>query len=97
MWTLTFLNRLTGGQVGGDLDMRGHTIKYLKLDNSPSAAARVNELRQKLDRSGGTMTGDIILQPQPYPVQGNTNKAVSYNTVRAIFGVRRKVDRWKAY
>ena len=31
------------------------------------------------------MTGDIILQSQPYPVQGNTNKAISYNTARAIF------------
>ena len=31
------------------------------------------------------MTGDIILQSQPYPVQGNTNKAISYNRSRAIF------------
>ena len=39
-----FLNRLTGGQIGGDLDMRGNTIKYLKLDNADSAAAKVAEL-----------------------------------------------------
>ena len=26
----SFLNRITGGQIGGDLDMRGHSIKYLK-------------------------------------------------------------------
>ena len=25
-----FLNRITGGQIGGDLDMRGNTIKHLK-------------------------------------------------------------------
>ena len=31
------------------------------------------------------MTGDLILQSQPYPVHGNTNKAISYNTARAIF------------
>ena len=80
-----FLNRLTGGQIGGALDMRGNTIKYLKLDNTDSAAARVAELKLKLNRSGDTMTGDLILQQQPYPVQGNTNKAISYNTVRAIF------------
>ena len=43
-----FLNRLTGGQIGGDLDMRGNTIKYLKLDNTDSAAARVAELKKKL-------------------------------------------------
>ena len=45
-----FLNRLTGGQIGGDLDMRGHSIKYLKLDKSDSAAARVAELNLKADK-----------------------------------------------
>ena len=38
----------SGGQVNGDLDMRGHTIKFLKLDNSESSAARVAELKKKL-------------------------------------------------
>ena len=54
-----FLNRITGGQIGGDLDMRGNTIKYLKLDNKESAAARVAELNLKLNRSGDKMDGDI--------------------------------------
>ena len=54
-----FLNRITGGQIGGDLDMRGNTIKHLKLDNTESAAARVAELNLKLNRSGDKMDGDI--------------------------------------
>ena len=54
-----FLNRITGGQIGGDLDMRGNSIKYLKLDNTESAAARVAELNLKLNRSGDKMDGDI--------------------------------------
>ena len=54
-----FLNQITGGQIGGDLDMRGNTIKYLKLDNTESAAARVAELNLKLNRSGDKMDGDI--------------------------------------
>ena len=54
-----FLNRITGGQIGGDLDMRGNTIKYLKLDNTESAAARVAELNLKLNRSADKMDGDI--------------------------------------
>ena len=54
-----FLNRITGGQIGGDLDMRGNPIKYLKLDNTESAAARVAELNLKLNRSGDKMDGDI--------------------------------------
>ena len=40
---------------------------------------------QFVSKSGTTMTGDLILQSQPYPVHGNTNKAISYNTARAIF------------
>ena len=36
-------------------------------------------------KSGATMTGDLILQPQPYPIHGNTNKVISYNTARNIF------------
>ena len=74
-----FLNRSTGGPIGADIDMRGNSIKFLNLDTSNSAAARVNELNLKLSKSGGTMTGDIILQSQPYPVQGNTNKAISFS------------------
>ena len=85
-----FLNRITGGQIGGDLDMRGNTIKYLKLDNTESAAARVAELNLKLNRSGDEMDGDLILQPQPYPIQGNTHKAISYNTTRSIFLSRKE-------
>ena len=85
-----FLNRITGGQIGGDLDMRGHTIKYLKSDNTESAAARVAELNLKLNRSGDEMDGDLILQPQPYPMQGNTHKAISYNTTRSIFLSRKE-------
>ena len=85
-----FLNRITGGQIGGDLDMRGHTIKYLKLDNTESAAARVAELNLKLNRSGDEMDGDLILQPQPCPIQGNTHKAISYNTTQSIFLSRKE-------
>ena len=36
-----FLNKITGGSIRGDLDMRGHSIKFLKFDESESFAARV--------------------------------------------------------
>ena len=37
-----FLNKITGGSIRGDLDMRGHSIKFLKFDESAeSFAARV--------------------------------------------------------
>ena len=40
--------------------------------------------------TGGQIGGDLILQPQPYPIQGNTNKAISYETQREIFLSRRE-------
>ena len=47
-------------------------------------------------KTGDTMGGDLILQPQPYPVRGNTDKAVSYNTTRSIFFlVQKKEVLWK--
>ena len=36
-------------------------------------------------KSGATMTGDLILQPQSYPIHGNMNKALSYSAARNIF------------
>ena len=46
-----FLNRLNPAAMGGDLDMRGHVIKFLKLSSEPSAAARVPELNLKADKN----------------------------------------------
>ena len=40
---------------------------------------------QFVKKTGATMSGDLILQPQPYPIHGNTNKALSYNAARIIF------------
>ena len=40
---------------------------------------------QFVKKTGATMNGDLILQSQPYPIHGNTNKAISYNTARNIF------------
>ena len=36
------------------------------------------------------MNGDLILVHDNYPVQGNTNKAVSHNTIREMFLSRRE-------
>ena len=36
------------------------------------------------------MTGDLILPHYNYPVQGNTNKAISYETQREIFLSRKE-------
>ena len=46
-----FLNRINPDALDGDLDMRGHTVKFLELSSEPSAAARVSELNLKADKN----------------------------------------------
>ena len=41
-------------------------------------------------KSGDQMSGDLILPHDNYPVQGNTNKAISYETQREIFLSRKE-------
>ena len=41
-------------------------------------------------KTGDTLSGDLILVHDSYPVQGNTNKAVSYETQRGIFLSRKE-------
>ena len=36
-------------------------------------------------KTGDQMNGDLILQHNNYPVEGNANKAISYETQRKIF------------
>ena len=55
-----------------------------QLDSEISKIPSV-DTTQFVKKTGATMNGDLILQPQPYPIHGNTNKAISYNTARNIF------------
>ena len=41
-------------------------------------------------KTGDQMNGDLILPHDSYPVKGNTNKAISYETQRVIFLSRRE-------
>ena len=82
------------------IDMNRKLITNLDTDQNQDLSA-VNmatlktNIRQKVDKkyvddkfvkkTGGTLTGDLILVHDSYPVQGNTNKAVSYETQREIF------------
>ena len=45
---------------------------------------------QFVKKTGDVLTGDLILPHDNYPVQGNTNKAVSYETQREIFLSRKE-------
>ena len=52
---------------------------------SNNQAANKSYADTKLSLTGGTMTGDLILPPHNYPVPGNTNKVINYESQREIF------------
>ena len=89
----------------GEIDMNRKLITNLDTDQNQDLSA-VNmatlktNIRQKVDKSyvdgkfvkktGGVLSGDLILPHDSFPVQGNTNKAVSYETQREIFVSRKE-------
>ena len=84
----------------GEIDMNRKLITNLDTDQNQDLSA-VNmatlktNIRQKVDgkfvqKTGDTLSGDLILPHDSFPVQGNTNKAVSYETQREIFLSRKE-------
>ena len=57
---------------------------------SNNQAANKSYADTKLSLTGGTMTGDLILPHHNYPIPGNTNKVINYETQREIFLSRRE-------
>ena len=84
---------VTGKKVFRDIEVPTPTG-----NNNPTTKKYVDVELAKLSvdtsqfilKAGDSMDGDLILQPQPYPIQGNTDKAISYNTTRSIFLSRKE-------
>ena len=84
----------------GEIDMNRKLITNLDTDqNQDLSAVNMATLKtnigQKVDgkfvkKTGDTLSGDLILPRDSFPVQGNTNKAVSYETQREIFLSRKE-------
>ena len=80
----------------GEIDMNRKLITNLDTDqNQDLAAVNMATLKQKVDgkfvkKTGDVLSGDLILPRDSFPVQGNTNKAVSYETQREIFLSRKE-------
>ena len=53
--------------------------------SSNNQAANKSYADTKLSLTGGTMTGDLILPHHNYPIPGNTNKVINYESQREIF------------
>ena len=88
----------------GEIDMNRKLITNLDADQNQDLSA-VNmatlktTIRQKVKsyvdgkfvkKTGDVLSGDLILPHDSFPVQGNTNKAVSYETQREIFLSRKE-------
>ena len=79
----------------GEIDMNRKLITNLDTDqNQDLSAVNMATLKQKVDeklsKTGGVLSGDLILPHDSFPVQGNSNKAVSYETQREIFLSRKE-------
>ena len=79
----------------GEINMNRKKITNLAVDqNQDLSAVNMITLKQKVDeklsKTGGVLSGDLILPHDSFPVQGNTNKAVSYETQREIFLSRKE-------
>ena len=80
----------------GEINMNRKLITNLDTDqNQDLSAVNMATLKQKVDgkfvkKTGDTLSGDLILPHDSFPVQGNTNKAVSYETQREIFLSRKE-------
>ena len=84
----------------GEIDMNRKLITNLDTDqNQDLSAVNMATLKQKVKsyvdgkfvkKTGDTLSGDLILPHDSFPVQGNTNKAVSYETQREIFLSRKE-------
>ena len=85
---------VTGKKVFENIEVHDPTS-----NNQASNKIYVDSAIKKLDstlpnkfvkNTGDQMNGDLILPHDSYPVQGNTNKAVSYETQREIFLSRKE-------
>ena len=79
----------------GEINMNRKLITNLDTDqNQDLSAVNMATLKQKVDeklsKTGGVLSGDLILPRDSFPVQGNINKAVSYETQREIFLSRKE-------
>ena len=92
----------TGDSITGNLNINGNRIVHSgnpindqdlvtkKYVDDEIVKIPQTDTTVFLKKTGDTMTGDLILPHDNYPVQGNTNKAVSYETQREIFLSRKE-------
>ena len=73
-------------------DLSAVNMITLKNEIQPKADKNYvdGEISKVVKKTGDQMSGDLILPHDSYPVQGNTNKVISYETQREIFLSRKE-------
>ena len=73
-------------------DLSAVNMATLKTNTGPKVDKKYvdDENATFVKKTGDTLSGDLILVHDSYPVQGHTNKAVSYETQREIFLSRKE-------
>ena len=63
----------------------GHASNKAYVDNEISKISDASDNSNYVKKSGDTMTGSLLVQKYNYPIQGDLNKVISYETQREIF------------
>ena len=80
---------VTGKKVFENIEVHDPTSNN-QAANKNYVDLKIANNDQFVKKTGDVLTGDLILPHDNYPVQGNTNKAVSYETQREIFLSRKE-------
>ena len=83
---------ITNLDTDSNQDLSAVNMVTLKNKIQPKADKNYvdGKITKLVKKTGDVLTGDLILPHDNYPVQGNTNKAVSYETQREIFLSRKE-------
>ena len=67
-----------------------HASNKAYVDNEISKISDASDNSNYVKKSGDTMTGSLIIPKDNYPVQGDLNKVINYETQREIFLSKRE-------
>ena len=93
---VTSINQtIEGKKIFHDIEVptptiNGHASNKAYVDNEISKISDASDNSNYVKKSGDTMLGSLIVPKDDYPVQGDLNKVISYETQREIFLSKRE-------
>ena len=95
-FVITSINQIIQGKkIFHDIEVptptiNGHASNKAYVDNEISKISDASDNSNYVRKSGDTMTGPLIVQKDDYPIQGDLNKVISYETQQEIFLSKRE-------